>query len=208
VDVEISSTFSEDTRNFKGFTFEMLCKNLFEKILNVRYIGNPSNYSNWLQNHNRNSFDGIITYSNGTRENLEMKFVSEGVKIESSWFNRDWLTRDANVIVTNNPTSIKYEDKRKAERLGKKILSVSEALVYLSKKAHNLLHPNQLSSWNSHISNIILELTSTLARRITISKFKIKLKMCLLEIKSHLRARLSKYHFIAIKSKKVVRYAN
>ncbi len=107
-------------------------------------MGNPSVYSDWLQHHNENSYDSTITYSYGTSEKFEYKFVSDGVKIYSSWFERDWLTRDASIIVTNNPLAISYRDRRNAEKHGKKIISVSEALVYISKKAYNIKHPNQL----------------------------------------------------------------
>ena len=191
--------YKDDTRNFKGYWFEiMVCKRELASIPNIRYNCNPSAYNDWLQNHSKNSFDAVVTYSNGTSENLEMKSVSDGVKIQSSWFRRDWLTRDAKIIVTNNPTAISYRDKRIAEKLGKKILSVSEAKVYISNKIYKILHPNQLSSWNSLITNIInniLEFSSKINSKIVKLGFKIRFKNCLSGLKSSVKARFSKSQF-------------
>ena len=58
--------YKDDTRNFKGYWFEiMVCKRQLEGIPYIKYDYNPPNYSDWLHNHNKNSFDGTVTYSNG-----------------------------------------------------------------------------------------------------------------------------------------------
>ena len=58
-----SNDFKDDTRNFKGYLFEMRCKAELGNIPNVVYHGNPTAYSDWLHHHNENSFDATITYS-------------------------------------------------------------------------------------------------------------------------------------------------
>jgi hypothetical protein len=190
--------YSEYSRNFKGYSFEMFCKTVDGDIPNTSYIGNPTNFSDWLQHHNENSFDATITYPNGTSEKLEMKYVSDGVKIESSWFNRDWLSRDADIIITNNPSAVKYKDRRKAKSMGKKIMTPSEFLVYASKKAYRMLHPNQLLSWNALTYTVldnIQVITSSISDKIETFDWKSRLKKNLLELKSSVKAKLAKCHF-------------
>jgi hypothetical protein len=195
-----SNDFKDDTRNFKGYLFEMRCKAELGNIPNVVYHGNPTAYSDWLHHHNENSFDATITYPNGETEKLEMKYVSDGVKIFPSWFERDWLTRDAPIIVTNNPTAISYQCKRKAEKMGKKILSESENKVRIGKKIHNILHdkyllyPNKYLYLNSLIGNIISNIqarTKIITSKIGILGLKLRLRDCLFKVKSSLKARFS-----------------
>jgi hypothetical protein len=191
---DTSNGFKDDTRNYKGFHFENWCRVQFEGIPYISYNCNPSNYYDWLQHHNENHFDASVTYPNGETEKLEMKFTSVNVRIESSWFRRDWLPRDCNIYITPNPTAIKYKDKRKIEKMGRKIMSPSEYKVYSSKKAYNMIHPNQLSSWNSLITSIITiikDRTSTIINKISILALKFRFSKCLFKLKSSFAPRLS-----------------
>jgi hypothetical protein len=193
---------NKTTRNYKGYSFEINeCRRAFVDIPNIVYQSNPTDYNEWLMNHSKNSYDATVTYPNGVIQKIEMKFVTNGVKIESSWFRRDWISRDADIIVTNNPNAIKFSDRRTAEKLGIKIMSVSEAKVYISKKIYKMLHPNQLSSWNSLIDTIIigiLDSSSKIIIKLSHFKFRIRLKTSLLELKSSFGARLSNCNLEAI----------
>lgn len=107
--------------------------------------------------------------------------------------------------MTNNTEAINYDNKRDIDSKHRKLLSHSEAVIAISKKA-NKIHKkvigcNQLSSWNSLkyiIINSIQVITSTISSKIEAPNLKIRLKPSLLELKSSIIDRFSKPHVSAM----------
>lgn len=161
----------EDTRNFKGYWFEMKCKPIMEAVPHIKYECNPTCYEDWKhqQANNPLGYDGVITLPNGDKVHLEMKYRQDGEKVYHNWFDRDWLPRDADIYVTNNVEAISYRDKRNLDSKSKKLMYPSEAVAYIRGLVHKILHPNQYVYWNSLITKIIT-VTRTLFFEIT-SKF-------------------------------------
>jgi hypothetical protein len=197
IDEVSESNYSDDTRNFKGYWFEiMVCKPKFEAIPSTKYECNPSSYEYWkhLQGNNPIGYDAVITLPNGKQLRLEFKFRAEGGIVYHNWFMRDWLPRDADIYVTNNVEAISYNDKRELETKGKKLMSLSEAVVYISRLVHNILHPNQYVYWNSLITNIISKICSRtikITSKMINLKLKIKLKISLFSFVASVKSGLS-----------------
>jgi len=190
----------DDTRNFKGYYFEIFeCKPMIDAIPNIKYECNPTNYEDWKRQHWKNPYDAVVTLPNGDKIHLEMKFRADGEKVYHNWFNRDWLTRDADIYVTNNVEAIGYWDKRTLNSKGKKLLSLSEAAAYISGLMYRILHPNQYVYWNSLITKIITiirALFSEITSEFNVLRVKVRLKGGLLGDKTSVRAR-----FHALQSK-------
>jgi hypothetical protein len=136
----------------------MTCRGAFLSISNLAYQGNPTQWTEWksLQANNPIGYDAMVTLPNGKKISLELKYRTEGGKVYHSWFAEDWLPRDADIYVTNNVEAISYNDRRILEAAGKKLMSLSEAVVYLSELIRNILYPNQLSNWNCSLKRIII----------------------------------------------------
>jgi len=172
----------EDTRIFKGYWFEIFtCKPKIASISHIQYECNPTSYEDWKhqQGNNPLGYDGVVTLPNGKKLHLEMKYRKDGEKVYHNWFARDWLTRDADIYVTNNVEAISYWDKHTLDRKGKKLMSPSEAVVYISALVHRILHPNQYSYWNSLVTSIVNVTRSVLpkiASKSIVAEFKTRFK--------------------------------
>jgi len=148
----------ENTANFKGYYFEIeVVKPIIEAIPNIKYECNPTNYNDWKQNHNRNSYDGVVTLPDGKKIHLEMK-LRMGNRVYHSWFLENWLPREGDIIVTNNPSVISYQDKRSLDKKGVKLMSLSETEVYLGKIVRNILHPGKYLYLNSPLQSIFFNI--------------------------------------------------
>jgi hypothetical protein len=189
------SVYKDDTRNFKGYWFEIHdSKPKIEAIPNISYQSNPSNYEDWKSENQKNKYDGIVTLPSGEIITLEFK-RRDCPKVYHSWFMQCWYPREADWIITNNTQCISYSDRRLLEAKGKKILSLSEAIVEIGRLVENILHPRKYLYFNSLITNIfnnILELTRIITSKIRKFEFKIRLKIRLFSLKSSLGARFSK----------------
>jgi len=142
-----------DTRNSKGYKFEMNGGQDISEIPSIKYEGNPTNYGDWLHEHNKNKYDGIITLPNGKTKTLEFKYRA-CKKVYHSWFVECWLPRDADIFVTNNTQVISYSDKRLLDAKHQKVMSPSEVEVNLGRLVRNCLHPRKYLYFNRVLTNI------------------------------------------------------
>jgi hypothetical protein len=132
---EILRAFPKDeefnglNRRQKGFSYEVYIQKLLEAN-NVEVCGNPSLYREW-QDHQIEGYDIAIRLPNGELLRVECKLVLKG--IFPSWFERDWLDREADVYVTNNVYAVPYSCRRRLEANGKKLLSTTEFITYIQK---------------------------------------------------------------------------
>jgi hypothetical protein len=110
----------------KGFYYEMHIQRLL-KANSVDFSGNSNSYSEWTSNQAKD-YDIRINLPNGKTMKVECKLALKPVF--HSWFERDWLSRDADIIVTNDIHVIDYEDRKTLEESGKKLLSTTEFVMY------------------------------------------------------------------------------
>jgi hypothetical protein len=133
----------------KGFAYEMIIQRLL-KANNVDFSANSNSFNEWL-NYQIEGYDFKIWLPNGKTIRVECKLLLK--PIFHSWFKRDWLTRNADVFVTNDVYSIPYEDRRILERQGKKLLSTTEFIVFIQK----LIRGNKyayLNNSDKHVSSL------------------------------------------------------
>lgn len=189
----------EDTRNFKGFSYEILTAlPQMTKIPGIQYQHNPNNYYDWLSENQKNKHDGIVTLPNGETITLEFK-RRDCQKVYHSWFMDCWYPRESDWIVTNNVECISYNDRVLLESKGVRLFSLSEALVEIGRLVRNILHPRKYLYFNRLISNIInniLELTSSISRRISNFNLKVRLKDSCFKKLAFVKSRFSKSHLI------------
>jgi hypothetical protein len=121
--------FKDMNRQEKGFWYEMYTQSLL-KANNVDFSGNSNSYSEWTSNQAKD-YDIRINLPNGKTMKVECKLALKPVF--HSWFERDWLSRDADVIVTNDIHVIDYEDRKTLEESGKKLLSTTEFVMYIQR---------------------------------------------------------------------------
>lgn len=117
-------------RNEKGYYYEMRVQDL---LLNnqIEFDGNPTNYEEWLR-HTKTGYDiKVRDPRNGNWITVECKLTLK--ELYPSWFKRDWLGKSADIIVTNNPLSLSYRDRKMLTRNGKKLFSTMEFVFYLQK---------------------------------------------------------------------------
>ena len=134
LDLILSSNVSEDSlkdcsRLTKGYFYEMSIQNLCSKK-NIDSIGNPKQYEEWLR-YTNTGYDVKILNAQNSWIRVECKFTL--TPIFHSWFLRDWLSRDSDIIVTNNKYSLSYRDRRILELYGKKLMSTTEFIMYLDR---------------------------------------------------------------------------
>jgi len=113
----------------KGFWYEIFNQALY-KINNIDFYGNSPSYQEWL-NKQIKGYDFRIRLPNGKAIKVEAKLTLK--PIYHSWFVRDWLSRDADIYVTNDKFAVSYKDRRELEKQHKKLLSTTEFIMYLQK---------------------------------------------------------------------------
>jgi len=69
--------------------------------------------------------------------NVECKLSLKPLKHE--YITRDWLTRDADVIVTNNIFNVRREDRQLIKESGKTLLSTDDLPTYLVEIRNKLI---------------------------------------------------------------------
>jgi hypothetical protein len=185
--------------NYKGFLWEMQCRDILLNVPHITLETNPTNYEDWTHQKVKRSYDICVTYEDGSKEYIECKYRADGGKVYSSWYYDDWATRACNRFMTNNTEAINYHNKRDIDNKDRELSSLSETIVAISKKAlkihKKVVGCNQLSSWNCLISNIIndiLEFSSKITRKIAEFGFKIRLKNCIFSLESSVKSRFYK----------------
>jgi hypothetical protein len=120
------------SRYEKGYRYEMKIQGLLENS-KIEFSGNSRNFQEWQKNTNCGYDIKVRNPRDGSLLTVECKFALK--TIYHSWFVRDWLSRSANIIVTNNPYSLSYKDRKILREHGKKLFSTMEFLFYIQKLA-------------------------------------------------------------------------
>ena len=115
-------------RNFKGYYYERYNKEMLRRNNIPMEEYNPDSYQEWLKHTNTN-FD---IRSNGY--SIECKLTL--TYVYDSWVERDWLSRDCDIYVTNNKFNISYESKEKIRKLGRKLFDIFELIEFLMLKGN------------------------------------------------------------------------
>jgi hypothetical protein len=138
-------------RNEKGFWYEIFNQTLF-KINNIDSYGNSASYEEWLSKQIK-GYDFRIRLPNGKIIKVEAKLTLK--PIYHSWFMRDWLSRDADVYVTNDKFAVRYQDRRALDKQRKKLLSTTEFIMYLQKMRDSNKHSlkSTTETYNRYIQN-------------------------------------------------------
>jgi len=150
---------SAKSRLLKGFLFEKLVYKTLDE-LSVPYIGNPKEYHQWLRYVSK-GYDLIIY---GVK--IELKYNSPKTNIYRSYLLRDWISREALIIVVNNDNPVRNNKGllRLLKKHGKKLMSLTQFLKWVKRKlrfrkksSHNRVTRHILSLNRSVVSLYILE---------------------------------------------------
>jgi len=118
-------------RRKKGFWYEMLVQSLLD-VNDAQYTGNSALYHDWEASQVK-GYDISLSLSSldGKVKRVECKFLLG--PIYHSWFVRDWLSRDADIYVTNDVYAVPYACRRELQKKGKKLLSTTEFIMHIQK---------------------------------------------------------------------------
>jgi hypothetical protein len=130
-----SEAFSSLSRNAKGYCFE-ICIQAKLKQSGIDCSGNPLDFGEWRK-HTNKGYD--VRIANGLT--IECKFMLR--KVAQSWFKRDWLSRTADIFVTNDKTKLPSRLQLTLFNLGKAFFSVNELIDNLQNQAFQT-YPNKL----------------------------------------------------------------
>jgi hypothetical protein len=119
-----------DIRNVKGFMWENFCNNLIKKIPNISVTHNATSFTEWKIKNKDSKHDAIITINKNTVLSLEYKYRDIPV-LYHSWFMECWYNRTSDIFIVNNPNCLSYEDRRILEERGQKVMSLTEAIIYI-----------------------------------------------------------------------------
>jgi len=121
----IQNDLSSMNRLWKGYHFEMYIQNLLSSR-GVSFYGNPSIFSLWKK-YTATGYDLQVKVKEGYWIKVECKFVLK--RVYHSWFVRDWLSRKASIIVSNDPWKLSYADRKELQRRGIKLLTPTQAYL-------------------------------------------------------------------------------
>jgi len=117
----------------KGYKFEWEIWNMLD-LSGIDYESNPIIFESnnpkvveWINLHNQ--LEGYDILIPKMELKIECKFTLK--PIYHSWFVRDWLSRDCNIIVTNNKWNVPYEDRQLLKEKGVKLFETYELYNYL-----------------------------------------------------------------------------
>jgi hypothetical protein len=137
---QANKDLSSLSRSAIGYIYEMDLQHYLDK-LNVPYTANPRQYEEWLK-HTSEGKDLVVC-----NISVEAKFTQ--TKLFHSWIMRDWVSRSASIIVTNNKFNVSPEDRHLLQLYGKSLMSTYEFLWYvidLCKRGNKLsslnIYPN------------------------------------------------------------------
>lgn len=118
---------NEDSRYLKGFKYERQIWDLLDNI-GLEYQPNPIVFEQWKEETNK-GFDIKLNIPRKGWLKVECKFISK--PIFSSWFVRDWLSRDADIFVTNCKWNVPLKERQTLKERGSKLLETHEFYSYL-----------------------------------------------------------------------------
>lgn len=119
-----------ERRNHIGHEYEFDHTLMFKRH-EVEYESNPIFYWEWVKNnHKFKGFDALVKTPKGNIK-IEVKYTN--YDIPHSWFLRDWISRNADIISTNCKWRISYEDRMLLKEKGIKLMNRMELLNYLLK---------------------------------------------------------------------------
>lgn len=138
-----------------GFCGESILWKILDS-LEVPYKSNPKQYEAWLETTNT-GYD-LIVYG----KKVEVKFLRKGKRLYPSWFKRDWLSKDCDIIVTSFLSNLSEDEIELAREKGIEIMSYRQFAdwVFLEKLKNegNKLYLNkniEIRSTNNKRSNIL-----------------------------------------------------
>jgi len=135
----------------KGYFYELYNWNLLDRN-NIRYVSNPDDFDVW-KSYTNSGFDATVRV-----DRVEYKLILK--PIYRSWFMRDWLSRTANIFVTNNKWNIPYVCRKMLKDRGLKLFNDLEFIWYVLHKNGNKYNLNELLdiiSINNITENLELE---------------------------------------------------
>jgi len=157
--IEIQDRYLKLIRNTssrlrKGYYFERLITEVL-KSLNAPYKSNPiESFSLWLA-YTNTGYDLEVF-----NRKVELKYNSPSTCVYKSYLNRDWITREAPVIVVNDSNPI-WRNKglqRLLKKHGKKLMSLSEFIKWVRiKLRHRHRVTSNILEWFKIIKNNIAE---------------------------------------------------
>jgi len=117
----------DSSRLWKGYLFELYVQNLLLKF-GISFIGNSRCFDTWKRQTNK-GYDIKVKVGEGSWLQVECKFTLK--KIYPSWIRRDWLSRDCDIIVCNDPSKLSEQDRELLESRGIKLLTPSQFILYV-----------------------------------------------------------------------------
>ena len=114
---------------FKGFYHEMYDQEILNRN-HIEFLGNPNTFQEWKK-HTQKGYDLKVKSRKGIWYTVECKFTS--TPVYPSWVERDWLSRDADIYVTDNKWNVAYEERQRIKEEGSKLMDIFELLEFLMK---------------------------------------------------------------------------
>jgi len=110
---------------------------------NFHFIGHPDDYRMWLafQGKDKDCYVTVKTKHRTLSLKVEFKYLGNDRIIgHPSWIVRDWITRDADIIVTNNKWFLSYDERKMIKDSGKLLFDCMEFLNYLYTLTHHYVN--------------------------------------------------------------------
>jgi len=112
-------------RCYKGYYYEMCIQQLLAKN-DIPFLGNPSLYCEWSR-HTNTDYDIKV-------RNIKIECKLTLTKVYHSWFKRDWISRDCDIIVTNCPYHLSKGDINRLEKKNVVLIQTNNLVSYLKEK--------------------------------------------------------------------------
>ncbi|RJS79941.1 hypothetical protein CW711_01305 [Candidatus Bathyarchaeota archaeon] len=130
----------------KGYYFERLITEVLNS-LNAPYRSNPiESFSLWLA-YTNTGYDLIVF-----NKRIELKYNSPDTVVYKSYLDRDWISREASVMVVNNDNPVLRSKRllRYLKNKGKRVLSLSDFIKWIRIKLRH-----RVTSINVYLNRII-----------------------------------------------------
>jgi hypothetical protein len=115
-------------RYYKGYYYEMIVQETLS-VNNIEYIGNPIDIDEWKKTTNTD-YDISVKVSDSSWLDVECK-LTLSPHIYNSWFERDWFSRNCNIIVTNNKFHLSMYARNKLYIEGIALVNTESLVPYI-----------------------------------------------------------------------------